>query len=196
MAIETQRSEKAKLNRLYKTRDGEVTQKLDENVTGVLWETIKGGLRVEIDLEPLFPNGLPEPCVGLAAAAFGLNTSVGNVVGPMSDPVEMAKAMQARVDVIMDGEWRGGRETGPRTKYVLEAWAEYFSGQGYTVTEAATEKMRAKIVGGETSTKELLDDPAIRAIYDRKEAERAIAASKASAAKAEGAKASSKFAPE
>jgi hypothetical protein len=200
MATETGRTVDRKLNRLYRNRgETEATKKLTGNVQFVILETISGGHRVEADLARLFPEGrLPDPCMAMAGLAFGMNTVLGNEIAgkDASDPVALATLMQDRLDAIYDGEWSEGRQ-GPRTKYVLEAWAADARDRGKNVTPESIEKMRSKIEAGETSTKDLLNDPQINAWYRKHEADRAVAKFNTAKAAAEAAGATtSKFDPD
>lgn len=168
MAITGETSEKRHLKRLYRNRgETEATKQLSGEVQFVTIETINGGQRVDCDLFQLFPAGqVPEPCMAMAGLAFGINTVVGNAVAgkDKDDPAEVARLMQARWDSILDGEWSEGRQ-GPTTKAVLEAWAEDATNRGKQITAESIAKMKAKIVAGEVTIKQLLDNPGIQVCY-------------------------------
>lgn len=161
-------SDKRHLKRLYRNRgETDATKQLSGDVQYVVIETIVGGHRVECDLFALFPNGqVPEPCMALAAMAFGVNTVVGNAVAgkDKDDPAAVAALMQARWDSILDGEWSEGRQ-GPTTKAVLEAWAEDAQNRGKVITAESIAKMKAKIVAQEVTVKQLLDNPGVQVCY-------------------------------
>jgi hypothetical protein len=200
MATEPTRTVDRKLNRLYRNRgEAEATKKLSGNVQFVILETISGGHRVEADLFRLFPEGqVPEPCMAFAGLAFGMNTVLGNEIAgkDASDPLALATMMRERLDAIYDGEWSEGRQ-GPRLRHVLEAWAADARERGKTVTAESIEKMRQKIEAGDTSTKDLLNNPAINAWYQKHKADRAIAEfEKAKAAAAAAGTTGSQFDPE
>lgn len=188
-ATETSRT----LKRLYRNRDGEITKRLSESVEAVIIETIHGGHRVEAELSLLFPT-MPEPCMGLAAAAFGLNTVLGNEIAgkDKSDPAALAQLMQERFEAITEGEWSEGRQ-GPRIKDVLNAWASDAKERGKPVTDASIEKMRQRLLSGEVSTKDLLNQSTVNAWYQKLKAEAAVAKFNAAKAAAEGAGTASKF---
>lgn|SRR5574342_716140 len=189
MAVTEGRTVDRKLNRLYRNRgETEPTKKLSANVQFVILESLAGGGRVEADLERLFGGKLPEPCMGMALAAFGANTVLGNEIAgkDASDPAALMTMISDRLEAIYDGEWSEGRQ-GPRTKHVLEAWAADARERGKTVTAESIERMKSKIEAGETTTKDLLNQPGINAWYQKHAAERAIAkfeAAKAAAAAA------------
>jgi len=183
-----------KLRRLYKFRDGEINGKLTADVTGVVWETIVGGHRVECELAKLFPAGLPEPCIGLMATAFGMNTVVGNAIaGKEGTPEELAAKLQDRLEAIEEGDWAEGREGGPRLKYILEAWATDARNRGKNVTEESIATVKAKILSGEWTGAGLLDNAGIRAAYDAAEAQRVVAKAQKSQEAAAAAKPTSSF---
>lgn len=155
------------LKRLYRNRDGEITKQLSENVEQVLIETIVGGHRVEADMRKLFVT-FPEPCMGLAAAAFGLNTVLGNAVAgkEKDNPAAVSELIASRWESILDGEWSEGRQ-GPTMNAVLDAWAEDATNRGHVVTAESRAKMKAKILAGGVTTKDLLDNPAIQVCYQQ-----------------------------
>lgn len=180
---ETKQPRDDKMNRLYITRSGEETAKLTPDVASVVWEVVGSGERVQLDLGDLFPEGMPAPCVGLCAAAFGVNTAVGNTVGNTRDTTEMVRRLRDRASAISEGEWASGREGGPRMRFVLEAWRQSLEARGHSVSDEQVELMRREVVGGNLSTKEILADDHVRAQYDANEVERARALAEASKAK-------------
>lgn len=185
------------LRRLYRNRDGEVTKRLSDQVAGVILETISGGHRVDADLAQLFGGSLPEPSMGLCAAAFGMNTVLGNEIAgkDKSDPAALATAISERLGAIYEGEWSEGRQ-GPRIKDVLEAWKADATERGKVVSEAGYEKMRQRLLAGEVQKQDLLNIPQINAHYLKAKAEKALAAFQGAKAAAESTGQASAFDPE
>lgn len=180
-----------KLNRLYENRDGEVVNKITQNVKKVIIEVIGTGERVIFDLTDISPDGqLPNECMLMAAAAFGMNTVLGNQVAGATDPTEMAKRIQDRAEAIIEGEWATGREGGPKLSLVVEAWKASLAARGHQVSDDQLAAMRKSIVDGEYSTKDLLADEHInaefRSIEARVAVERAEKAKAAAVAKPAG----------
>lgn len=181
---ETKTTERTLL-RLYRNRgEQEPTKRLSQDVQFVILETIAGGHRVEADLLKLFPTD-PGPCMGLASAAFGMNTVLGNEIAgkDKSDPVALAQMMRDRLEAIYEGEWSEGRQ-GPQVKHVLAAWAaDAEQRRGKPTSPEAIETMRQKLLTGEVQSKDLLNQTGINAHYQHAKALRAIAdADKAKAA--------------
>ena len=143
----------------------------------------------EGDLAPLFSDGeLPEPCMALPTAAYGLKTTLGNAVSApgMRDasPEKQLEAIEQRYSTIAeDKEWREGRDGGPRLKYVIEAYKSYLeSKHGVAMTERQLTAMRVQIL--QETTTEFLKKPHIRAEYDAAELVRVQARSAESRARA------------
>lgn len=183
------RSVERKLQRLYRNKNGEEVTKLTGDATHCVWVVIKTKERVELEL------GALSDAMKTCAMAFGINTSVGNVAGPIEDPAKMAAALRDRVETIMEGEWRSGREGGPRVKGVIEAWATYFAAKGTEVSDAQREALKAKIVAGEVTVDGLLGIPGIKAAYDKAIADEAAKRAAESAAAATGDADASAFDP-
>lgn len=165
MASVTNTPKARTLNRLYRLRGAtEPTKKLTQEVETVVIETISGGHRITMDLADLFPDGLPPPCMGLAAAAFGLQTVIGNEIAgaDKTDPQALADEMESRWEEIKSGTWSEGR-SGPRINDVLDAWAADARERGMPVTDASIARMRERLLSGEVSPKDLLNQPAINA---------------------------------
>ena len=178
-----------KLTRVYKTRDGKEVKQIDENVVSLHMTTVQDpSLRVDMDWLSLFPNGDPGPCMGMAAAALGLATSVGNATAAGKDwnAAQLHQALVDRWETISGGEWRSDREGGPRTAFLVEAWLDMLTAQGFKVTEATPEQLRQKIVSGEYTHKSLMDNQTFAAYYHaaevRRAQERAAKAKEAAAA--------------
>jgi hypothetical protein len=178
-----------KLNRVYRTREGKEVKQIDESVVSCVIKSLDGSKTLEMDLLGLFLTD-PGACMGMAAAALGLTTSVGNATAVSKqmgwDVPQMFSAMQDRWDTIVEGEWRSDREGGPRTKYLVEAWLAMLSAQGYKLADDLADKLKEKIVSGEVTGKSLLEKPTFRAFYDAEEVKRAQTKAAASAAAAQG----------
>lgn len=172
-----------RLNRTYRTRDGKVVKQIDETVTTVTITAAKDEAKVlEMDLVSLF-GADPGPCMGMAAAALGLATSVSNAVAAAKtngwDVARQFVEMQERWQTISEGEWRSDREGGPRTKYLVEAYCDMLRAQGYALNEDVPEKIKEKLVSGEWTSKKLLEDATFKAFYAAGELRRATEKAKA-----------------
>ena len=95
-----------------------------------------------------------------AAAAFGLNTSVGNTFGALADPDEALEVAESRWETLKAGHWSAERATGPRTSDLLEACVRYYQAQGREVSEQDKEKLTAKLADP-AAVKELSANPHI-----------------------------------
>ena len=189
-----------RLDRMYYSRtqnplqEGVEPAKLTDQVRYVELRTKDGENRVIADLAKFCPDGqLIEPCMLLTLAAFGLNTVIGNEVAGKTGPgIELAKLMQQRLDAIEDGEWSD--RSGPRLKYVLEAWADYYEERkGVRPDASQIDGMRRKLLDGEYSVQALKDEPSIAAHMAKREAERAAAKAKEQFAVAASAESADKF---
>jgi hypothetical protein len=187
-----------KLDRSYINRDGEPTKKITPNVAKVVIRIKATGESVTISLGDLAPGKtLPEPSMLLCAAAFGINTVIGNQVAGATDPAEMIGRMTERADAIVEGEWSSGRE-GPRISHTLDAWKASLARRNIAVTDDDLAAMKEEITSGSATTTALLANDDIRAEYDAAAAQRMMEKAKASAAKAAGSKSSeidSRFLP-
>lgn len=169
-----------RLNRLYKAADGEVSKKLTPDVEAFIVETIQGGHRLECPLADLGP--LPPVGPARQAMAFGLNTVLGNeLAGDKStNPQGWIAKIADRWEAIKEGEWSEGRQ-GPRVKWIMEAWARYYTKKGKAPSEDQTAKMRKMLLAGEPTPAALLEAvPGIQIELDTLEAERAVAKAQAS----------------
>lgn len=84
------------------------------------------------------------PGVMRAAAAFGINTSVGNTFGAERDPNEAYQLACDRWATLREGDWSADRQTGPRTSDLVEALCRYSATQGHTVDEAFRARLKQK----------------------------------------------------
>ena len=81
----------------------------------------------EVDLAEMFGGKLPPASIGRAAAAFGLNTSIGNAANTATGHdgeaasttlEDIQDAVQKRIKSLSEGKWSAERaEFGPRTSY-------------------------------------------------------------------------------
>lgn len=101
------------------------------------------------------------PGVLRAAAAFGVNTSVGNTFGAIPDPSEAYEAACDRWETLVKGEWSADRQTGPRTSDLVEALCRYSVQQGHTVDEAFRTRLKQKC-GDEAQRKAWESNPQIQ----------------------------------
>lgn len=115
---------------------------------------LPGQKELVMHLEELTPEML------MAAAAFGLNTSVGNTFGAIQDPSEAYQAACDRWDTLKDGEWSAERTTGPRVGDLVEALCRYLVQTGHTVDDAARANFKLKC-GDEAKRKAWESDPRI-----------------------------------
>lgn len=165
-----------RLNRVYRTRDGREVKQIDENCVAVIITPAKADVneRMEMDLVGLFPSD-PGSCMGIAAAALGVTTSVSNATAAAgSEPIsKQFELMRERWSTITEGEWRSDREGGPRTRALAEAYVDMLVAQKYQVPEDFVEVIQGKIASGELDRKRLQDNPTFKAYYAAAELRRA-----------------------
>ena len=114
-----------------------------------------------------------------AAAGFGIMTSVTNAAGgsnPNASPYERASDRWA---TLVEGQWTGERESGPRIGDIVTAAASL----GYD-----EETVRAKLVSNELSATQLMKNAAIEAAVLKIRAARAADRQRSAEAKAGAAK--------
>lgn len=117
---------------------------LDVNTVGF---TFEDGSDEQIPLAEVFGGNLPPPCVGRAAAAFGINTSAGNAANTATDKSSEGarNAVGARLDTFREGRWSTERaEGGPRSSLFFEALIEFRRSKGADVSEAKIAELRQK----------------------------------------------------
>lgn len=173
--------------RTFRSADGEITSRSSLDVEAVIFE-FPNGYKFTMELSDLFPEGLPPPSVGRAAAAAGVNTSVGNVFGGITDAEEAIEAAESRWQTLTDGAWSAERKTGPRTSDLIEAWAAFRVKNGAPDSPEWRAMAKDKILKREKTSKDLLVMPGLKAEYDAIRAKRAAdRAEKSRAAAASGA---------
>lgn len=131
----------AKCIRKFISRSGEATSRATLDVQKVVFE-FESGEPLVMDLNKLKGfETLPDGVVR-AAAAFGVNTSVGNTFGAIKDnPVEARIAADDRWSTLADdGEWAAEREGGMRIGDLVEAVRRAKAAAGMVFDEAAFRK--------------------------------------------------------
>lgn len=149
----------AKCSRTFKDNAGNITSRASGEVSAVIF-TFPG-----LDNRTLVMqlNDLPESIIR-AAAAFGINTSVGNTFGGTPDPEEAFELAEARWERLKEGEWSAERgESGPRTGDLVEAVRAAKTKAGATFDEAA---FVAKLQSGELKREAVTAIPAVKAEID------------------------------
>lgn len=132
-----------------------------------------------MDLDALSPEMIR------AAAAFGLSTSVSNTFGAADmDESDAFEAASSRWETLLNGQWSGDRETGPRTSLIIKAARRVQEDAGKTVDPAWEESFKAKLLAGDITLKSLQSRPIFAAAYETIRAEAAEARRKAAAEKA------------
>lgn len=141
----------AKCERQFIDADGGVHARAFEGVAAVRLHFVESGNDL---LMPL--NELPDGIIR-AAAAFGLNTSVGNTFGAIEDPDEALEIAAARWETLKSGQWTSDRVTGPRIGDLIEAMCRLREEKGKpaddayraAITESLSDPAQAKAVGGD-----------------------------------------------
>lgn len=169
--------------RRFRNSDGSITPRSTTEVEAVIFE-FPNGHKMVMELKELFPdNILPEVSVGRAAVGAGINTSVGNVCGGISDIDEAIDAAESRWATLTDGQWTADRKTGPRIGDLVDAWAKFRADRGADGSEAWKAEGRRILKAGLKTPKELLEMSALKAEYlaikAKRSADRAEAARKA-----------------
>lgn len=152
----------AKCNRKFVSRSGEVTSRATLDVQKVVFEfTDAGGEPLIMNLDDLAGfSGLPDGVVR-AAAAFGVNTSVGNTFGAIKDnPVEARLAAEDRWGTLTDGEWASEREGGMRIGDLIEAVKRAKTKAGHAFDESS---FRMALESGRKDRNEVAKIPAVAA---------------------------------
>lgn len=159
--------------RTFRSQSGEITSRSVPDVEAVIFEFPANGFQMVMELKDIFPDGLPPPSVGRAAAAAGVNTSVGNVFGGIFDTEEAIEAAESRWATLQEGSWSAERKTGPRTSDLVEAWAAFRVKRGAPDNKEWRERAKAQILSGAKTSKELLSMSGLKAEYDAIRAKRA-----------------------
>lgn len=148
-----------KCERVFVDADGKEAARSHPTVVAVRLRFTETGDVLDMPLADLNPGIIN------AAAAFGLNTSVGNTFGAISDPGEAFEAAETRWNSLREGHWSAERQSGPRTSDILEAVARYRKENGSDVSDAWREGFKAKLADGQLDTKKLLEQPVLKAHY-------------------------------
>lgn len=131
-----------------------------------------------------------------AAAAFGLNTSLGNAVntakseageGVEPTATERIGAFDDRLAGLKAGTWSAERaEGGPRMGVFREALVDYRAANKAPVDDASIEAVLAKVAASDDLKKNFLKDEVFAAYYKAVQARKATEAASAAQAKASG----------
>lgn len=174
----TVKGEREKAQRLFRAADGSLEPRVMQDVTAVVFKFPKTDEELVMEL-----SGLSEGILR-AAAAFGINTSVGNVLGALKDPREYLDAAAARWETLTGGSWSEGRESGPRIGDLIEALTRVKAKiSGTAPDQAWIDAQRAKITAPDFDRRVYLQNAQIKAEIDRIKVER-LTASIAEAEKA------------
>lgn len=166
----TAKTEREKANRLFKAADGSLEPRVMQDVTAVVFKFPKTDEELVMELDSLSPGVLR------AAAAFGINTSVGNVLGSIKDPREYYDACAARWETLQGGNWSEGRDNGPRIGDLIEALTRVKTKvSGSAPSQEWIDAQRAKITQPDFDRKVYLNNNAIKAEIDRIKIERLTA---------------------
>ena len=164
------------IDRLFVNEDGSVVSRATINVAHVAFK-YADEKETRFDLAKIFGGKLPPPCVGRAAAAFGISTSAGNAgntaaaADESDDPAIVREAVEERLEVFVPedgsaGEWSGERAPGgPRTSYLLEAWTTYRQEMKAPVDDARIAKFHEDRKD-RTKVNDWMKVPRFREIYE------------------------------
>lgn len=97
------------------------------------------------------------------AAAFGLNTTIGNEAGGAEDEDEAIMAMTDRLNALLAGTWATARQAGPRFGDILEAYSRVYRAAGANFTPELRDTVSAKLASGEIKVKDAAKDPRMAA---------------------------------
>lgn len=148
---------------------------LDVNTVGF---TFEDGQEESIKLASVFGGTLPPPCVGRAAAAFGINTSAGNAANTAENKTAVGarEAVGARLETFAEGRWTTERaEGGPRASLFFDALIAFRQSKGADVSEAKIAELRQKFSEPEAK-KAALATGEFKKFYLQMQMERQLAA--------------------
>lgn len=128
-----------KCERGFVDKDGAVHPRAFAEAVAVRFHFVETGAELNMPLD-----GFP-PGVLRAAAAAGINTSVGNTFGSIKDAGEALEAAESRFEQLMRGTWSAEKHTGPRVGDLLKALVRHFTAAGRKVTEADEQKLMASL---------------------------------------------------
>lgn len=156
---------KASITRLFEYENGDPGGRTRNDVTAIVF-SYKAGPDTRFDLASAFGGKLPPPCIGRAAAAFGISTSAGNAGNTAIsayakensietddvDPDEAREAVEERLATFASGpdgkpaDWSAEREGGgPRTSLMLEAAVAFRKAQGADTDASKLQEIRTKL---------------------------------------------------
>lgn len=188
------------LRRLFANDDGTVTGRAGLDVNTVIFKS-EDDKEIRVDLAQFFPGGkLPSPCVGRAAAAFGINTSAGNVVGTLErerdeegritgtpHPEDVLEAIKDRIETFAAGRWaEESAAGGPRTSLMLEAAIAFRKAGGKEPDADWLAKTRQRLDEDKEWSKSLMQHDGFRSHLESIKLARAQARANAAAEKAKG----------
>lgn len=148
----------AKCDRLFLSGDGVEHSRSFPEVHAVKFRfhnAAPGEEEIVVTLDELSPGVLR------AAAAAGLNTSIGNTFGATQDPGEAFDAASSRLETLMRGVWSSERHSGPRLNDLIEALARKIESEGTRVDDAGREKLRL-VLSDENARKAYESNPLIQ----------------------------------
>lgn len=173
------RTREAVTKRSFKDADGNYTPRVHAGSVGFRIELLESGYVIEKDLKDY-----PEDMIK-AAALWGLVTNITNTIGNLKDSDEMAEAMESRSETIEGGEWTSGRESGPRTSDILEAYVAFRTKHGKDTSQERKDAFTNDIKNKVVTVKDLLKaEPGLAAEYAAIKARRSVERSDKMAAKA------------
>lgn len=197
MATETSKGRGTQsIKRIFLNDQGDPSGRAQEDTHTIVLQIPKIGQEVRCELKDVFNGQLPSPCVGRAAAAFGVSTSLGNAgnsaIANAADAIydgedrearkealeqvnpEVAlSAVKDRWEILTSGEWAAEREFGPGTSLLLEAVREYRRQNGKESTEADIARYRETFKNKE-EVKNYMSSAKFRAVYEKMKMERAL----------------------
>lgn len=107
------------------------------------------------------------------AAAFGLNTTVGNMAGGAADETEAIDSCEDRWQDLLNGHWATERTGGPRGGDLLAAFERVYKAAGAEMPQAMKDDLLKSLAEKTRKPKDLLKDPRVHAAYEAIKAERA-----------------------
>lgn len=152
--------------REFSAGDGAWHPRVMAEVTAIRFTT-KSGHEVLAEL-----GSFPEHIIRMAAA-FGLNTTIGNNAGGLDDEAEILEALEGRLADLQAGNWAAERQGGPRGSDIVEAVARVYRDAGAEYPESARQELSRKLYAEEIKPAAVLNsDPRIRAAFEAIKAER------------------------
>src|SRR5689334_22017970 len=161
-----QKSKTRSITRTFIADDGEETSRATNDCKAVKLAYTDGTSHT-LELAEVFGGSLPPPCVGRAACAFGLSTSLGNAGNTASyqkakeldggdvDPSVIWEAVDERLKTLKSGEWAEQREgVGPSPTLMVEAFKVFrtevvgkpvVDASGNVIDQARIDDFKAKI---------------------------------------------------